>query len=455
MVRRPAFIAGIGGACWLVLAGFGAWLYGRRRRRKELSHFTASISLCTHLSAHPSFGAWQPQVIARPTGNCSPPGDAPSALCPHRAAVGGHPWLVDAWCGGGTSSLDTAERYYNEAGISRYIAQTEPFGAGATEGPIYSSIEVGSEELRTFHRPCSQHGLEPLATLYAHLASGCPEHGKNLGKAVQTPMLSWTELLPPPPSASELSQYVEEEEVKKEEEEEEEVVEEEDEEGSLGLEDRCPLGEDVLQPAASSPATPAGCWSPAVLAPAPREDICSPHRFDSPRLPRRPPHGAGPPPSSPLSPCGPDTSEGHMPRAHRPHGIGKTRSETLKSRPKPKGSRYRREQHLGGEWVSGGWQGPPVALRPRSLPAADLPPPPLPPPGETPSQEPSGAERKAAHRPPRQGDIVPYSKPSFLAHGCSTTGSASSRGSTSSRGHGSGRSRHPDPLSPCPPHEER
>lgn len=55
---------------------------------------------------------------------------------------------------------------------------------------------------------------------------------------------------------------------------------------SLGLEDRCPLGEDVLQPAASSPATPAGCWSPAVLAPAPREDICSPHRFDSPRLPR-------------------------------------------------------------------------------------------------------------------------------------------------------------------------
>lgn len=57
--------------------------------------------------------------------------------------------------------------------------------------------------------------------------------------------------------------------------------------------------------------------------------------------------------------------------------------------------------------------------------------------------------------PSPAGDIVPYSKPSFLAHGCSTTGSASSRGSTSSRGHGSGRSRHPDPLSPCPPHEER
>ncbi|XP_035202153.1 roundabout homolog 3 isoform X2 [Oxyura jamaicensis] len=324
MARRPAFIAGIGGACWLVLAGFGAWLYGRRRRRKELSHFTGTgsalgapdplvpsthtgfLSLQPPSPTHPRVHPWvlqgpaaaplhpqpslhlslrspfctpQLQHVAAP-GNSTPPWDlqptrgCPLSLCPHRAAVGGHPWLVDAWCGGGTSSLDTAERYYNEAGISRYIAQTEPFGPGAAEGPIYSSIEAGGEELRTFHRPCSQHGLEPPATLYAHLAPGRPEHGKNLGKAVQTPMLSWTELLPPPPSASELSQYAEEEEVKEEEEEEEEV--EEEEEGSLGLEDRCPLGEDVHQPAASSPAIPSGCWSPAMLAPAPREDVCSP-----------------------------------------------------------------------------------------------------------------------------------------------------------------------------------
>lgn len=125
-----------------------------------------------------------------------------------------------------------------EAGISRYIAQTEPFGPGNAEGPIYSSIEAGGDELRTFHRPCSQHGPE---TLYGHSAPGqhgritavgghwhtslCLQppvphpKGKNLGKAVQTPVLSWTELLPPPPSASELSQYTEEEGEKEEEEE--------------------------------------------------------------------------------------------------------------------------------------------------------------------------------------------------------------------------------------------
>lgn len=39
VAKRPAFIAGVGGACWVVLAAFAAWLYGRRRRKKELSHF--------------------------------------------------------------------------------------------------------------------------------------------------------------------------------------------------------------------------------------------------------------------------------------------------------------------------------------------------------------------------------------------------------------------------------
>uniref|UniRef100_A0A8V1A0V1 Roundabout guidance receptor 3 n=1 Tax=Gallus gallus TaxID=9031 RepID=A0A8V1A0V1_CHICK len=338
----------------------------------------------------------------------------------HSSPRNAHPWLADAWRGGG---LDATERYYNEAGISRYIAQTEPFGPGSTEGPIYSSIEAGGEELRTFHRPCSQHGPE---TLYGHSAPG---HGKNLGKAVQTPVLSWTELLPPPPSASELSQYTEEEEEK---EEDEEMNEEED--GISGLEEHCPSTEDAPRHAASSPATPTGCWAPAATAPKPHEDTRSLQRFDSPRSPRRHPRSTAPSPSPPLSPRSPDTCKGPVPRAHRPHGAGKTRSETPKSHPKPKGGRYPREQWMG-----------------------DLPPPPLPPPGETPppSREPSGAERRAAHRPARQGDVVPYSKPSFLARGCSTAGSASSCGSSGSRGHGSGRSPRPDPLPPRPPQEER
>ncbi|OXB81229.1 UNVERIFIED_CONTAM: hypothetical protein H355_014273 [Colinus virginianus] len=266
VARRPAFIAGVSGALWLMVAGFAAWLYGRRRRRKELSHFTASFAFAP---TGASMGAVGPRH--GPAASSLPPPALSTLTFPHTPVPAhssprnAHPWLADVWRGGG---LDATDRYYNgeglrgaggmlgvrpaltgrpcsaEAGISRYIAQTEPFGPGNAEGPIYSSIEAGGEELRTFHRPCSQHGPEML---YGHAApghgritavGGCwraslslqphipHPKGKNLGKAVQTPVLSWTELLPPPPSASELSQYTEEEEEEKKE--EEEMKEEED-----------------------------------------------------------------------------------------------------------------------------------------------------------------------------------------------------------------------------------
>ena len=39
VVKQPAFIAGLGGACWIVLMGFSAWLYWRRKKRKGLSNY--------------------------------------------------------------------------------------------------------------------------------------------------------------------------------------------------------------------------------------------------------------------------------------------------------------------------------------------------------------------------------------------------------------------------------
>uniref|UniRef100_A0A671U5C7 Roundabout, axon guidance receptor, homolog 3 (Drosophila) n=1 Tax=Sparus aurata TaxID=8175 RepID=A0A671U5C7_SPAAU len=89
VVKQPAFIAGIGGACWVILMGFSVWIYCRRKKRKELSHYTASFAYT-------------------PAGN-----------------MGNYPWLADSWpttnlvhsgkeavncC---TANHDTAERYYN------------------------------------------------------------------------------------------------------------------------------------------------------------------------------------------------------------------------------------------------------------------------------------------------------------------------------------------------------
>ncbi|NXY18328.1 ROBO2 protein, partial [Atrichornis clamosus] len=203
VARQPAFIAGVGGACWVILAAFAAWLYSRHRRKKELSHFTGNLLVSPGLPSSPRADHQHPFTLS----SC------------RAAAGGGYPWLADAWRGGGTASaagcLGTTERYYNDAGITRYIAQTEQLGAGAGEGPVYSTIEVDSEELCTFPRPFSQYG-----TSYPGVASLLGAGAKaKLGQAVKPPVVSWTELLPPPPSASELSQCTQEEEKEEEEEE--------------------------------------------------------------------------------------------------------------------------------------------------------------------------------------------------------------------------------------------
>ncbi|NXT87170.1 ROBO2 protein, partial [Anhinga rufa] len=221
VVRQPAFIAGVGGACWVILAAFAAWLYSRRRRKKELSHFAASFAYTPTGKPIGAMGSRR-----GPSPPSPPPLSAVAFPAPARGSPSGYPWLADAWRGGGsggmagaTGCLGTTERYYNDAGITRYIAQTEQFGAGAGEGPVYSTIEAGGEELRTFPRPFSQHGTPYLggAPPASFLTAGAK--GKKLGQAVKLPAVSWTELLPPPPSASELSQCTQEEEDEEEDEE--------------------------------------------------------------------------------------------------------------------------------------------------------------------------------------------------------------------------------------------
>uniref|UniRef100_A0AAQ6AGJ0 Roundabout, axon guidance receptor, homolog 3 (Drosophila) n=1 Tax=Amphiprion ocellaris TaxID=80972 RepID=A0AAQ6AGJ0_AMPOC len=101
VVKQPAFIAGIGGACWVILMGFSVWIYCRRKKRKELSHYTASFAYTPNLC--------RPGVLG---GN-----------------MGNYPWLADSWpttnlvhsgkeavncC---TTNHDTAERYYNATAI--------------------------------------------------------------------------------------------------------------------------------------------------------------------------------------------------------------------------------------------------------------------------------------------------------------------------------------------------
>ncbi|XP_030010607.1 roundabout homolog 3 isoform X3 [Sphaeramia orbicularis] len=315
VVKQPAFIAGIGGACWVILMGFSVWIYCRRKKRKELSHYTASF-------------AYTP-AVGFPHGEGSGLNGRPGVL---GGSMGNYPWLADSWpttnlvhsgkeavncC---TTNHNTAERYYNEAGISNYLNQTEKYSmGGSTEGPIYSTIDATSEDLHSFtyaqhnsttpyastsimpftnQAQAPAHGGEqqgeghwiaqpgPSGAQYAQpdRCNGKPKQ-KAMGKAVKTPSLTWMEALPPPPPLGELEQCDQDEAHS----EHEDMDIGSDEEWCPPLPERTYLMEgceDGPCPThrnnASSPATSYSHQSTATLTPSPHEETRAPH--DLPRF---------------------------------------------------------------------------------------------------------------------------------------------------------------------------
>uniref|UniRef100_A0A8D0MMS2 Roundabout homolog 3 n=1 Tax=Sus scrofa TaxID=9823 RepID=A0A8D0MMS2_PIG len=409
-----------------------------------------------------------------------------------------YPWLADSWPHPSRSpsaqeprgscfpsNPDPDDRYYNEAGISLYLAQTARGTAAPVEGPVYSTIDPAGEELQTFHGGFPPHpsGEPGTWSQYAPPEWSEGDSGarggkvKLLGKPVQMPSLSWPEALPPPPPSCELG-----------------CLEgpEEELEGGSGPEEWCPPVPErshVAEPSSSggclvplsraetpSPTPSYGQQSTATLTPSPPDPPRPP--TDIPHLhqmPRRVPLG----PSSPLSVSQP-TLGSHEGRPAGP-GAGHTAPHHLIPSPVPgiASSAPGRALQVPGE-MTPPLHGPRARIRkkPKAIPyrrehsPGDLPPPPLPPPEEEASwavglraagsmsslereREQSGERRMVqagplgAQRGPHLDEEawLPYSRPSFLSRGqgtstCSTAGSNSSRGSGSSRGsRGPGRSR--------------
>uniref|UniRef100_A0A8C1MAH9 Roundabout, axon guidance receptor, homolog 2 (Drosophila) n=1 Tax=Cyprinus carpio TaxID=7962 RepID=A0A8C1MAH9_CYPCA len=70
VVKQPAFIAGIGGACWVILMGFSIWLYWRRKKRKGLSNYAGRDQIRWSFTHRPGL---------------------------LNASDSGYPWLADSW----------------------------------------------------------------------------------------------------------------------------------------------------------------------------------------------------------------------------------------------------------------------------------------------------------------------------------------------------------------------
>uniref|UniRef100_A0A4W4F3Q3 Roundabout, axon guidance receptor, homolog 3 (Drosophila) n=1 Tax=Electrophorus electricus TaxID=8005 RepID=A0A4W4F3Q3_ELEEL len=498
VVKQPAFIAGIGGACWVILMGFSMWIYCRRKKRKELSHYTASF-------------AYTPSV-GFPHGEGSGLNGRPGVL---GSNIGNYPWLADSWpttnlvhngkesancC---TSKPDTAERYYSEAGISNYLNQTEKYSTGSNEGPIYSTIDPAAEDLRSFTAQYSQHTTPYASTPIMPFTNQVPcspdqdgghwinqpgtsnvqyaqpdrskadnakqSKQKSMGKAVKTPSLNWTEPSPPPTLPWRVRALSDEE-------------------------DWCPplpertylmdgVSEDEpLPPPRGEAASPTNSYShqsTATLTPSPREDTARLPHPEQTQAGRRLPCGPVPIPRAPSPPltqtnqnlsANSEVPESSTPQrsTHRrdvSQGTGQSADNVntpVRARtsvgdvqtPPTQKARMKKKTSKSGQYR-------------RDIIQGDLPPPPEPPPedesglerGQTaPDREGgymSSMERREHSTPNRKisaqrkkddDDLIPYHKPNFLPRGqmssnCSTTGSSSSRGSTGSRGHGNSRKR--------------
>ncbi|XP_062242078.1 LOW QUALITY PROTEIN: roundabout homolog 2-like [Platichthys flesus] len=121
VVKQPAFIAGIGGACWVILMGFSIWLYWRRKKRKGLSNYAVTFQ--------------------RVDGGLMSNGSRPGLLS---AGDPGYPWLADSWP---ATSLPVNSGSGGPNDLSNFGRGDIPNGQGdksgtmLSDGAIYSSID--------------------------------------------------------------------------------------------------------------------------------------------------------------------------------------------------------------------------------------------------------------------------------------------------------------------------
>ncbi|XP_033928936.1 roundabout homolog 2 isoform X4 [Melopsittacus undulatus] len=124
VVKQPAFIAGIGGACWVILMGFSIWLYWRRKKRKGLSNYAVTFQ--------------------RGDGGLMSNGSRPGLL---NASDPSYPWLADSWpatslpVNNSTSGPNDLGNFGRGDVLPPVPGQGDKTATMLSDGAIYSSID--------------------------------------------------------------------------------------------------------------------------------------------------------------------------------------------------------------------------------------------------------------------------------------------------------------------------
>ncbi|XP_042079510.1 roundabout homolog 1 isoform X3 [Haplochromis burtoni] len=163
VVKQPAFIAGIGATCWLVLMIFSVWLYRHRKKRSGLS------STYTGIRKVPSFTFTPTVAYQRGESVCS-------AGRPGLLSMGeplNQLWLPDSWpnacanhkdcsincCNNGNGTSDSNMTTYSRPAdcIANYNNQMENKQTNlmVPESGVYGDVDLSNKinEMKTFNSP--------------------------------------------------------------------------------------------------------------------------------------------------------------------------------------------------------------------------------------------------------------------------------------------------------------
>ncbi|XP_041659234.1 roundabout homolog 1 isoform X2 [Cheilinus undulatus] len=169
VVKQPAFIAGIGAACWIILMVFSIWLYRHRKKRNGLSSSYAGIRKV------PSF-TFTPTVAYQRGGEGVSSAGRPGLLNMGESAT--QPWLADTWpnscsnhndcsincCTAGNGNSDSNLATYSRPAdcIANYNNQMENKQTNliVPESGVYGDVDLSNKinEMKTFNSPNLKEG---------------------------------------------------------------------------------------------------------------------------------------------------------------------------------------------------------------------------------------------------------------------------------------------------------
>ncbi|XP_026519885.1 roundabout homolog 1 isoform X4 [Notechis scutatus] len=164
VVKQPAFIAGIGAACWIILMVFSIWLYRHRKKRSGLASSYAGIRKV------PSF-TFTPTVTYQRGGEAVSSGGRPGLLNINEPTA--QPWLADTWpntgnnhndcsincCTSGNGNSDSNLTTYSRPAdcIANYNNQLENKQTNLMlpESTVYGDVDLSNKinEMKTFNSP--------------------------------------------------------------------------------------------------------------------------------------------------------------------------------------------------------------------------------------------------------------------------------------------------------------